>query len=299
MHKKFLTLIVIPHDKGRQKSFTLSVKAIRIAAGIAVFLCASLVIFLLDYFAINITGRQKYNNLLKESDKQKETIAQYEDYIEGVKATIDNYEKYAKKLNVLAGLKSSDVMDEEPGVGGGAGLNQESSASFDPPDGELSSLQNISQQAEGIEKNLNVLTNFFEDESLKLAGTPTIWPTKGYLSSPYGWRNDPFTGKRTFHAAIDIATYQGNPVVSTADGVVINAGKDKLSGNYVKISHRGGLVTVYCHLSKILVKRGQRVKRWDKIGLVGATGKARGPHVHYEVHLFGKQKNPWYYLLEE
>ena len=298
MYKKFLTLIVIPHDKGRQKSFTLSIKAIRIAAGVTVFLCASLAFFLLDYFAINKT-RQKYSNLLKESDKQKETIVQYEDYIEGVKATIDSYEKYAKKLNVLAGLKSSDVMDAEPGIGGGSDFNQEPSTSFDPPDSELSSLKNISQQAEGIEKNLTVLANFFQDESLKLAGTPTIWPTKGYLSSPYGWRNDPFTGKRTFHSAIDIATYQGNPVVATADGVVINAAKDKVSGNYVKISHRGGLVTVYCHLSKTLVKRGQRVKRWDKIGLVGATGKARGAHVHYEVHLFGKQKNPWYYLLEE
>ena len=97
----------------------------------------------------------------------------------------------------------------------------------------------------------------------------------------------------------DIATYFGNPVIATADGVVVQTQKDKIGGKTIKISHRGGYTTVYCHLSKFLVKPGQRVKRGDTIGLIGKTGKALGPHVHYEVRLNGKSVNPYYYIIEE
>ena len=143
------------------------------------------------------------------------------------------------------------------------------------------------------------IQNFFEDQALQLASTPTIWPTKGYISSPYTWRDDPFTGKWTFHHGIDIATSQGNPVYATADGTVIQARTDKIGGKTIKIKHLFGYTTVYCHLSKFLVKVGQKVRRSETIGLVGSTGKAKGPHVHYEVHLNGKAVNPYNYLLEE
>jgi murein DD-endopeptidase MepM/ murein hydrolase activator NlpD len=119
------------------------------------------------------------------------------------------------------------------------------------------------------------------------------------MSSPYGWRDDPFTGKRTFHHGIDIATSYGNPIYATADGTVIQARTDKIGGKTIKIKHMFGYVTIYCHLSKFLVKVGQKVKRGETIGLVGSTGKARGPHVHYEVQLNSKEKNPYYFLLEE
>ncbi|MFW6160456.1 MAG: M23 family metallopeptidase, partial [Acidobacteriota bacterium] len=98
---------------------------------------------------------------------------------------------------------------------------------------------------------------------------------------------------------IDIATHYGNPVAATADGVVIQTKSEKIGGNTIKISHRGGYTTIYCHLSKFLVKPGQKIKRGETIGLVGSTGKALGPHVHYEIKRDGKSLNPYYYVLEE
>ena len=119
------------------------------------------------------------------------------------------------------------------------------------------------------------------------------------MASAFGWRDDPFTGKRTFHYGIDIATQTGNPIAATADGIVVTTKREKIGGRTIILSHRFGYQTVYCHLSKFLVKPGQRVKRGDVIGLVGRTGKALGPHVHYEVRVNNKEVNPFYYILEE
>ncbi len=297
MDKKFLSLIIVPHNKGKFKTITFSEKKIKFFKGIAIFFFTALIIFLVDYFTMNVT-RQKYRDLNEENARLKETIVQYKYSTSKLKTTIDHFESYAKKLNVMAGLKSPDVLEVEPGIGGGDN-DQEISSLNSPPDRELNSLQSIRQKAVKIENNLNTLTHFFENQTLKLSATPSIWPTKGYLSSAYTWRNDPFTGKWTFHKGIDIATNSGNPIVATADGVVIQRKYDKIGGNTIKIKHMFGYTTVYCHLSKFLAKVGQKVKRGEAIGLVGETGKARGPHVHYEVRLNGKTKNPYYYILEE
>ena len=297
MPKKLFSLIIVPHHKGKSKTISLSKKFLKVLSGISVFLSLVLVGLLVDYFTLNIV-RQKYKELLIENVKQKEIIVQYQDSINELQTKIQYFENYAKKLNVMAGLKSPDVL-KEVGIGSGAGNSRELSPPDISQDINLNSLNSVSQKAEGIEKNLNTLVNFFESQSLRLAGTPSILPTKGYWVSSYGWRDDPFTGKRIFHRGIDIATYFNNPVVATADGVVVQTTRNKIGGNTIKISHRGGYVTVYCHLNKFLVNPGQKVKRGDTIGLIGKTGKALGPHVHYEIRLNGKSVNPYYYILEE
>jgi len=295
MRKKDLTLIIIPHSKSQHKTISFSKKEIRFFTGLTIFLFVAIIVFLLDYFTMNVT-RQKYKDLYAENTKQKEEIAQYEKSVNELKETIDNLDRYRKKINVMAGLKSQDIL-KEAGVGGGE-INNQNITSL-PKETGLNQVKKISQEADSIEKNLGTLTQFFEAQTLKLASTPSIWPTRGYVSSPFGWRIDPFTQKRTFHRGIDIATHFGNPVVATADGVIIETKMEKIGGKTVKISHRGGYTTVYCHLNAFKVKPGQKVERGDVIGLVGKTGKALGPHVHYEVRLNGKSINPYYYILEE
>jgi murein DD-endopeptidase MepM/ murein hydrolase activator NlpD len=297
MSKKYVSIIIVPHNKAKSRNLSLSEKTVKIAAGIGIFVFLALTVFLIDYFTMNVT-RQKYGALWDENVQQKTAIGQYQQTVEKLQITIDNYESYAKKLNVMAGLKSDEILEGEPGIGG-PGDSQEMRDTGPPQIMDLENLNDINQKADRIAKNLDTLTIFFEDQTLQLASTPTIWPTKGYMSSPYGWRDDPFTGKRTFHHGIDIATSQGNPIYSTADGTVIQARTDKIGGKTIKIKHMFGYVTIYCHLSKFLVKVGQKVKRGETIGLVGSTGKARGPHVHYEVQLNSKEKNPYNYLLEE
>jgi murein DD-endopeptidase MepM/ murein hydrolase activator NlpD len=259
---------------------------------------------MVDYFAMNVT-RGKYKTLLSESSQQKRLLAEYEESIKKLRDTVKNFENYAKKLNVMAGLRSPEVM-EELGIGGGdtTGIEPADTGGGPsiPPEGQTVSLQEakaLALKAEGVEKDLDFLTKHFESQSLILATKPTIWPTIGWMSSPFAFRDDPFTGKRQFHYGIDIATNFGNPIVSTADGIIISLANDKMSGKNITISHGNGLTTHYLHLSKFLVKSGQKVKRGDVIGLVGKTGKALGPHLHYEVRINNKPVNPYNYIFEE
>lgn len=116
------------------------------------------------------------------------------------------------------------------------------------------------------------------------------------ISSYYGYRIHPITGKRRFHEGIDIAAPHGNPVYAYTDGVVVEAGWNGGYGNNIVIDHGGGLKTRYAHLSRIYVRVGQRVRVEEKIGAVGSTGNSTGPHLHFEVIKNGRTTNPLNYL---
>jgi murein DD-endopeptidase MepM/ murein hydrolase activator NlpD len=295
MKEKYLSLIIIPHKQGNQRIFSISKKTLKTVSIIIPSVCIILGVFCVDYLAMNKT-RQKYKDLKTEYIKQKETIAQYRDSISGLKAYIGEFEQYRKKLNVIAGLKSPDKLEGEPGVGGPGNGQEIISPELNQ---DLSELQDITDKAKGISANFNTLMDHYESQKVELDNTPSIMPTQGYWASPYGWRNDPFTGQRAFHPGVDIATQKGNPVLATADGIIISTKNEKRGGKTIKISHtKTGYITVYCHLDKFLVKQGQRIMRGDIIGLVGNTGRTRSPHVHYEVRINGKKLNPWYYILD-
>ncbi|MBV6494633.1 MAG: hypothetical protein LDLANPLL_02667 [Turneriella sp.] len=119
-----------------------------------------------------------------------------------------------------------------------------------------------------------------------------IRPVAGRLTSAFGMRRDPFTEKRKFHKGIDIGVPVGTPVVASADGVVTFVGKKGGYGNTVLVRHRNGYLTLYGHLSKFAVKKGVRVKQGQKIAYSGKTGRATGPHVHFEVRREGRAERP-------
>ncbi|RME39929.1 MAG: M23 family metallopeptidase [Deltaproteobacteria bacterium] len=148
-------------------------------------------------------------------------------------------------------------------------------------------LQRLSQ--EEIQATLN-------DQRSLLAAKPSGWPVQGWLTSTFGMRISPFTGKRKMHEGLDIAARTGTPVFATADGVVTEAGTAPGYGKLVVIDHGYGYKTYYGHNSRIFVKIGQRVRRGDKIAAVGSTGSSTGPHVHYEVRRNGVPVNPRKYL---
>lgn len=298
MAKKLFSLIIIPHSKGIYKTINITGKTVKVLSGIMGVLCLSFLILIVDYSSMNVM-RQRNKRLANENTLQKQAIAKYKESTENLKKTLENFESYARKLNVIAGLKSPDDL-KEVGVGGGSfGYSRETNLGNLSQDISVSTLTSINQKADRVEKNLNTLVKFFETQSIRLTFTPSIVPTRGYIASPFAYRLDPFTGKRTFHYGIDIATQQGNPVVATADGIILSTTKDIIGGLTVRISHSFGYQTIYCHLSKFLVKPGQKVKRGDVIGLVGKTGKAVGPHVHYEIRINNQPVNPYYYFLEE
>lgn len=301
MEKKLFSLIIVPHCGKRFKTITLSQKTLRALLSISVFSFVVLAVFIVDYFTMNVI-RAKYKNLLKESVEQRKLLGDYENSVKKLRDTVKNYERYTRKLSVMAGLKSPEVF-EEMGIGGGETAGIDNQVVPDVPQSSqsvtLQDAKDLTQKAEDVGKSLNVLTSYFETQAVKLAFTPTIWPTIGWVSSPFTYRDDPFTGKRTFHYGIDIATNFGNPIVATADGIVLSLGNDKIGGRSIIISHGRGITTHYLHLSKFLVRAGQKVKRGDVIGLVGKSGKALGPHLHYEVRINNRPANPYDYILEE
>lgn len=131
----------------------------------------------------------------------------------------------------------------------------------------------------------------------ELSHTPTLWPVKGFITSGFGRRQDPLEDGLDYHPGVDISVPYGTVIQAPAEGLVVFCGWEQGYGNTVEISHGGGLVTRYAHMSKILVKPGQVVKRWQKVGLVGTTGRTTGAHLHYEVLKNGQPTNPQRYLI--
>ena len=132
-----------------------------------------------------------------------------------------------------------------------------------------------------------------------MASTPSVWPTRGWLTSGFGSRHDPYTGKRTMHSGIDSANQKGVAVMSPARGTVTFAGSSGGFGKVIVLDHGFGMRTRFGHLSEISVRVGERVKRGDQIGKLGNTGLSTGPHLHYEVEVNGVCENPMNYILED
>lgn len=134
--------------------------------------------------------------------------------------------------------------------------------------------------------------NLLNDEVSLNRATPKGWPTRGWLTSYFGKRISPYTGKLAMHEGLDIAASIGTPVTATADGVIIMVKYSPSYGKVVVIDHGYGYRTLYAHNSRILVKAGQRIHRGDRISEVGNTGRSTGAHLHYEVQLNGVPINP-------
>jgi murein DD-endopeptidase MepM/ murein hydrolase activator NlpD len=149
----------------------------------------------------------------------------------------------------------------------------------------------------GIENRLRSVSSDVERRNALARSTPSIWPAQGWLTSRTGGRSDPFTGEADYHPGLDISADKGTPVYATADGTISQAAYSGAYGNLVVIEHQFGLETRYGHLSAFRTKVGQAVKRGELIGMVGATGRATGPHLHYEVRVNDRILNPLQFLL--
>ena len=144
----------------------------------------------------------------------------------------------------------------------------------------------------GLESRLGYVRRDVERREALAASTPSIWPALGWLTDRFGKRSDPFTGESGYHQGIDISTDKGSPVVVTADGVVESAGDNGDYGNLIVVKHDFDLATRYGHLSGFAVEAGQHVERGTVIGFVGATGRATGAHLHYEILANAKLIDP-------
>ena len=163
----------------------------------------------------------------------------------------------------------------------------------------LTTLSTLANQVDRQTQRLTALESLLLDKQLQAAVTPSGWPTTGgWVSSGFGWRSDPFSGRRTYHEGVDIAAVMGSPIKAMGDGVVTYAGPKSGYGALVEINHGNGYATRYAHLSGTLVKVGDRVKKGHPVALVGTSGRSTGPHLHFEVLKSRHQLDPRKYLNE-
>jgi murein DD-endopeptidase MepM/ murein hydrolase activator NlpD len=268
-------------------------------AGAGVALVALLVVG--HYFAL--LGASSENSVLKEENAQlRSQVLLVQEKVAHISATLDRVERFDAKLrsavtqlqdperNLAIGpVGSADAGPAIPGPAPAA----ESNPTALP--GKLASLET---EATRQEQSLRELQEYFDDQRSLLASTPSIWPARGWVTSDFGTRIDPYTAERKMHQGLDIATPHGQPVYSPSDGTVVFAGTEGGYGKVLVIDHGYGVKTRYGHLSEILVHLGDRIRRGEKVASVGNTGRSTGPHLHYEVRVNGIPENPRKFILE-
>ncbi len=158
------------------------------------------------------------------------------------------------------------------------------------------SMVDLMQAAREREKRFDEIRRYVRKRSTLLASRPTVWPVRGWISSGFGDRSNPVTGKSGFHSGVDIANDHGSPIRASADGEVSFAGWEGGYGKLVVVNHGNGFSSYYGHLAEIKVGVGQRVVRGQVIGAMGATGNTTGPHLHYEIRLYGASVDPTKYM---
>jgi murein DD-endopeptidase MepM/ murein hydrolase activator NlpD len=294
MMKRSYTVILVPHTGERHKKWRLSagaLKTLAVLAGVAIVVAGALTAHYATFYQELIELRE----LRLGNAELKRQNLDYEVSVEHLNEQVASLEDFVMKLSVMAGLGDS-VTSADGGVGGPADLE------FNAPESAYGQVRDELDRMRGeltdLEEQSRVLERFYEQNSVMLASTPSIWPVRGYFSSTYGFRKDPFTGARAMHYGIDISTPMGRPVVASADGIVLYAARRGTYGNVVVIDHKFDMMTRYAHLSKFAVKAGTRVKRGDVVGYVGNTGRSRAPHLHYEVWVDDRAVHPLDYVLE-
>lgn len=200
-----------------------------------------------------------------------------------------------ERLTKMAKLDRGEFdFDAVPAQGGPAEIGEQQSVEI--PD-FLKRMDELTHQVDDRSKQLAVLESMLMNRNLQAEVLPAGRPIKrGWTSSFFGMRTDPFTGKLEHHKGVDFAGKDGSDIISVASGVVTYAGPRYGYGNLVEVNHGNGYVTRYGHCKEIMVKVGDTVKKGQLIALMGSTGRSTGPHVHFEVRLNGKNVNPEKYV---
>lgn len=200
-----------------------------------------------------------------------------------------------QRLTRMAGLDAREFNFELQVAQGGP----EALAPASPGSEVTASLEQVGREIARSQARLAALESLLIDRKITAQVTPKGWPTDGgWVSSRFGLRADPFTGRRAHHEGVDIAARLGSPVRAMGDGIVTHAGPKAGYGGLVEVTHESGLTTRYAHTSKVLVKVGDVVSRGDVIAEVGTSGRSTGPHLHFEVRRNGRATDPIRYLGE-
>jgi murein DD-endopeptidase MepM/ murein hydrolase activator NlpD len=282
--KKVHTLIVLRDQGAEVLKFRLS--NLQLLFG-AVVVAASLVALAVSgwLFWTTRSERRLLEQVRKENDALRAANQRIEQRLSVLGSQLGETEERARKLAIIAGLDNLPA-SQEVGIGGGSGLSSEEA------------LHLLEDRTQGLVAWVNQIEEQLGENLRLVASTPTIRPVSGLLTSRFGFRQDPFTGERDFHAGADISAPPGTPVRATASGVVVETSQGGPLGRTITLAHGFGFSTLYAHLARIHVTVGQRVGRGQVIGLVGNSGRSTGYHLHYEVRRNGRPVDPLPFMLD-
>lgn len=306
MDKRFLTLFVLTNDASKTRQFKIPFKSLKIFGAVSAVAVLVFAFVLFDYARLK-TSHLELGSLKRENTDQRLALKGFAEKIKDLEGQVARLNMFDKKLRIIANIekdpKPAGGGDQLLGMGGDGVVDEDL---FDSPAAKVDDLvekmkgdlSGLEDRAKDQEASFEELKDYLAKRSVMLASTPSIWPAKGWVTSNFGGRVSPFTGSPQHHSGMDIANRIGTPVLATADGVVVESGRDTSLGKVVVISHGYGTKTTYGHLSEVLVKAGQRIKRGSKIGAMGNTGRSTGPHLHYAVTVNGIAVNPEKYIVD-
>ncbi len=225
-------------------------------------------------------AREFYNTLSAREAKTYTLIEEYKQALNRFSTALVNYNNSMKNISHTIDYNNTSTFNNNQNI-----LNND----------DMTNINKILNEVDRYQKNVLSFMNISPRIHDQI---PLGWPVSGggRISSGFGARLSPFNQEKSYHYGVDIAGSYGTPIIAVADGTVTFAGWRSGYGWFVIVSHANGYQTAYGHNSKLLVNAGQKVKRGDKIALIGNTGRTTGIHCHFEVRVGGDHKNPMPYL---
>ncbi len=303
MAKRRWTVVFVPHGSEPSKIIEVSYGLIKTAiGGVALGVAAAL---LVGYATMARTADlSRTASLQDENSRLAQEIGELHGRLSTLSDTLARISQRDARIRVLANLEPIDPQVQAAGIGGPTLAARPGLLNAGPA---VRRSEAIRVDLNALIRRANLLASSFEEakdslasHSLRLAATPSIMPTQGWLTSAFSsMREHPILHIARPHEGIDVTAPMGSPIEAPAGGVVTDAGWESGYGNTVTIDHGYGITTKFAHASKLLVRAGQRVQRGQRIALVGNTGLATGPHLHYEVHVNGRPVDPLKYVLPD
>ncbi|MBX7115052.1 MAG: M23 family metallopeptidase [Myxococcaceae bacterium] len=306
MANKSFTLIVVPDHHSEVKRFRLEKRWL--FQGAAALLTVTVVTVISLFHYLSVVSEAKENPGLREENVAlKSELKAIRERVGHIDSVLDRVERFDQKLRAITLLSDPQrnlamgptENDPNASAGGSADNPFTRLNTSDNPKALSEKLDRLSAGATRQEQSLQELQAYFQDQRSLLASTPSVWPVRGWVTSDFGPRLDPYTSDRVMHAGLDIAGPHGKEVIAPSDGTVVFAGLEGGYGNVLVVDHGYGIKTRFGHLASIKVKPGERVKRGQVVAALGNTGRSTGPHLHYEVRVNGIAQNPRKFILDD
>ena len=294
--KDKLTVMLIPHSEKKIFNFQISLFTIFF---LVVILSGVVVTFFISTSRYTLT-KKEMEKLVSAQEGNANALRMFEEEISSLDKAVVDYKNNIKDIIKLLGASQSENIF---GMGGPETeiknlseiMSLKSKSSYED---EIETIQRINADIVASERVLENFKKFLAAREEIIQNIPNNWPIigGGFITSPFGMRRSPFTGKLAMHQGVDVSWWPGAPIRATADGVVVFAGMKGGYGRTVQIQHDYGFQTLYAHCSSLRIYEGQKVEKGEIIAFLGRTGRATGFHLHYEVRIGTKAVDPMIFM---